>query len=193
MTEITRVPLQPIAQGSLVKLWLGVIVAVLIGAGIAWASVPRGVEVDTLTAGTGPNPGPDDVVFIKYTGKLDDGTVFDKSRELPFPTGGLIPDGTPMQVKGSVPGFAEGLQKMQKGGKYVLHVPAKFAYGATPPQGAPIPPNADLTFDVELVDFMSEADARKRFEVLQRMIEQQQAQQGKGGAAAPPPGSAPPQ
>jgi FKBP-type peptidyl-prolyl cis-trans isomerase FkpA len=196
MTEITRVPLQPIAKGSLTKFWLGVIVAVLIGAGIAWASVPRGVEVDTVTAGSGRYPGPDDVVFIKYTGKLDDGTVFAKSHPLPFPTGGLIPDGTPMQVKGAVPGFAEGLQKMQKGGKYVLRIPAKLAYGANPPQGAAIPPNADLTFDVEMVDFMSEADARGRFEMLEQVIQQQQAQQraGKDGGApaAPPPAGAEP-
>ena len=33
MTEITRVPLQPIKKGSLTKLWLGVAVAVLLGAG----------------------------------------------------------------------------------------------------------------------------------------------------------------
>jgi FKBP-type peptidyl-prolyl cis-trans isomerase FkpA len=191
MTEITRVPLQPIAKGSLTKLWLGVAAAVALGAGIAWASVPAGVEVDTVTAGTGPFPGPSDVVFIKYTGKLAaDGKVFDQSKELGVPTGGLIPDGMPMQVSGSVPGFAEGLQKMQKGGKYVLHIPAKDAYGATPPPGAPIPPNADLVFDVELVDFMSEADARRRFEVLQQMMQQAQAQQGKAQPGQAQPGQA---
>ena len=196
MTEITRVPLQPIAKGSLTKLWLGVVGAVALGAGVAWASMPAGVEVDTLTAGTGASPGPDDVVFIKYVGKLKDGTEFDRSRELPFPTGGLLPEGTPLQVKGVVPGFSEGLQKMQKGGKYVLHIPAKLGYGASPPEGAPIPANADLVFDVEMVDFMSEADARRRFEVLQQMIQQQQ--QGQKGAppagpAAPPPAATPPQ
>lgn len=194
MTEITRVPLQPIAKGSLTKLWLGVIGAALLGAGIAWASVPAGVTVDTLTEGTGPSPKADDVVFIKYVGKLADGTEFDRSKELPFPTNGLIPDGMPMQVSGVVPGFAEGLQKMQKGGKYVLHIPAKDAYGASPPPESPIPANADLTFEVEMVDFMSEADARRRFEVLQQMMQAQQGQQG--GAAAPgtpPAGATPPQ
>lgn len=190
MTEITRVPLQPIAKGSLIKLWLGVIAAVVLGAGIAWASVPAGVEVETLTAGTGPSPSASDVVFVKYVGKLADGTEFDRSRELPFPTGGIIPDGMPMQVSGVVPGFAEGLQKMQKGGKYRLFIPSKSAYGATPPQGAPIPPNADLVFDVELVDFMSEADAQRRFQVLQQMMQAQQGGQPNG--AAPAPGAAAP-
>ncbi len=188
MTEITRVPLQPIAKGSLTKLWLGVIAAVLLGAGIAWASMPEGVEVETLTEGAGPSPTASDVVFLKYTGKLADGTVFDQSKELPFPTGGILPEGMPMQVSGVVPGFAEGLQRMQKGGKYRLTIPADKAYGATPPPGAPIPPNADLVFDVELVDFMSEADAQRRFQVLQQMMQQQGSPQGpaQGPAQGPP-------
>lgn len=201
MTEITRVPLQPIAKGSLAKIWLGVAAAVALGAGIAWASVPAGVEVDTIAEGSGASPGPDDVVFIKYVGKLADGTEFDRSKELPFPTNGLIPDGMPMQVKGVVPGFAEGLQRMKKGGKYSLHIPAKLAYGASPPPGSPIPPNADLTFDVEMVDFMTEADAQRRFQVLQQMVQQQQqapqgapgAQQGAQSSAqgTPPPAATP--
>ncbi|GGD98866.1 hypothetical protein GCM10011515_18410 [Tsuneonella deserti] len=185
MTEIHRVPLQPIAKGSLTKLWLGVVLAVLLGAGIAWAAAPKGVDVETLTAGSGANPGPSDVVFVKYTGKLADGTVFDQSKELPFPTGGLLPEGMPMQVSGVVPGFSEGLQQMQKGGKYRLTIPADKAYGANPPPGAPIPPNADLVFDVELVDFMSEADAQRRFEVLQQMMQKQQAQQGDAAPQGP--------
>lgn len=186
MTEITRVPLQPIAKGSLTKLWLGVIIAVLLGAGLAWASVPGGVAVDTITEGAGPTPGPDDVVFVKYVGKLTDGTEFDRSQQLPFPTNGIIPDGMPMQVKGVVPGFAEALQKMQKGGKYTVNIPSKLAYGASPPPGAPIPPNADLVFEVELIDFMSEADAQQRFQVLQQMV--QGAQNApEGGAATPAP------
>ena len=32
MTEITRVPLQPIKKGSLTKLWVGVLLAVLVAA-----------------------------------------------------------------------------------------------------------------------------------------------------------------
>lgn len=194
MTEITRVPLQPIAKGSLLKLWLGILAAVLLGAGIAWASVPRGVEVDTLVEGSGPSPSASDVVFVKYVGKLAaDGKEFDRSQTLPFPTNGLIPDGMPMQVSGVVPGFAEGLQKMQKGGKYKVFIPSAMAYGATPPQGAPIPPNADLEFEVEMVDFMSEAEAQRRFQVLQQMMQAQQQGQQPGAPAAPEAAPAAPQ
>jgi FKBP-type peptidyl-prolyl cis-trans isomerase FkpA len=184
MTEIHRVPLQPIARGSLTKLWLGIAAAIVLAAGLAWIAAPKGVDLDTIVEGSGPHPSASDVVYVKYTGKLTDGTVFDQSRELPFPTGGLLPEGTPMQVSGSIPGFSEGLQQMQKGGKYRLTIPADKAYGAAPPQGSPIPPNADLVFDVELVDFMTEADAQRRFQVLQQMIQQQQKQQG-GAPGAP--------
>ena len=189
MTEITRVPLQPIARGSLTKLWLAIAAAVLLAAGLAWAALPGGVEVDTVAEGTGPSPTAEDVVFVKYTGKLADGTVFDQSQALPFPTGGIIPDGMPMQVSGVVPGFSEALQKMQKGGKYLVRIPADKAYGASPPPGAPIPPNADLVFEVELVDFMSEADAQRRFQVLQQMMQGQQ--QGAPGQSAQPQAGAP--
>ncbi|MXO74641.1 peptidylprolyl isomerase [Altererythrobacter aerius] len=189
MTDITRVPLQSIARGSLTKLWLAIAAAVLLAAGLAWAALPGGVEVDTIAEGTGPSPTAEDVVFVKYTGKLADGTVFDQSQALPFPTGGIIPDGMPMQVSGVVPGFSEALQKMQKGGKYLVRIPADKAYGASPPPGAPIPPNADLVFEVELVDFMSEADAQRRFQVLQQMMQGQQ--QGAPGQPAQPQAGAP--
>jgi FKBP-type peptidyl-prolyl cis-trans isomerase FkpA len=100
----------------------------------------------------------------------------------------------PMQISGVVPGFAEGLRKMQKGGKYRLSIPADKAYGATPPQGSPIPPNADLVFDVELIDFMSEADAQQRFQALQQMMQAQQGQAPQGGTPGGPggPGAPPP-
>lgn len=185
MAEVTRVPLQPIEKGSLTKLWLGIIIAVLIGAGIAWAAVPKGVEVDTITAGTGPNPGPEDVVFVKYVGKLADGTEFDRSQEVPLPVPGIFPEGNPLPLDGMVPGFRDGALQMQKGGKYELFIPSELGYGATPPEGAPIPANADLYFDVELVDFMSREDFQRRIGVLQQMMQQQGAAMQQGQPAPP--------
>jgi FKBP-type peptidyl-prolyl cis-trans isomerase FkpA len=188
MAEVTRVPLQPIEKGSLAKLWIGVIIAVLVGAGLAWAAVPKGVEVDTITAGTGPTPGADDVVFVKYVGKLaSNGEVFDQSQDIPLPVQGIFPEGNPLPLDGMVPGFREGAMKMQKGGKYELFIPSEQAYGSNPPPGAPIPPDADLQFEVELIDFMSAEDFQRRLSVLQQMM-QQQGMGGPGGAEAPPQG-----
>lgn len=175
MTEITRVPLQPIEKGSLTRLWLAVIVALLIGAGIAWLAAPKGVRVDTLVEGTGPTPGAEDVVFVKYVGKLADGTVFDQSQELPLPVEGIFPEGNPLPLDSMVPGFRDGAMQMQKGGKYELFIPSEQGYGATPPPGAPIPPNADLVFEVELVDFMSRDDFQRRIGLLQQAMGQQLA------------------
>lgn len=191
MTEITRVPLQPIAKGSLVKLWLGVLAAVLLAAGLAWAALPSGVEVDVLAEGTGPSPAKDDVIFVRYTGKLADGTVFDQSQDVRLPIQGLLPEGSPLPLSRMIPGFAEGAVRMKKGGKYTLFIPADKGYGAEgqkDQQGNEvIPPNSDLTFDVELVDFMSEADFQRRIEVLQQAMQMQQGQSGQPGAASPPP------
>ncbi len=192
MTEITRVPIEPIARGSLVKLWLGVVAAVLLGAGIAWAALPQGVEVDTVAEGTGPTPTKEDVIFVRYTGKLADGTVFDRSQDVPLPIEGLLPKGSPLPLSRMIPGFAEGAIRMRKGGKYTLFIPADKGYGAEgqkDQQGNEvIPPNSDLTFDVELVDFMSEADFQRRIQVLQQAMQMQQGQGGAPGAE----GSAPP-
>ena len=183
MAEITRVPLQPIAKGSLTKLWLGVIIAVLVGIGIAWSAAPKGVSVDVLVEGTGPNPGAEDVVFVKYVGKLADGTEFDRSQEIPLPVPGVFPEGNPLPLDAMVPGFREGAMKMQKGGKYELFIPAELGYGDTPPPGAPIPAGADLLFEVELVDFMTREDFERRIGILQQAMSQQQSLQGEAQPA----------
>jgi FKBP-type peptidyl-prolyl cis-trans isomerase FkpA len=176
MTEVTRVPLQPIARGSLLKLWLGVLLALVVGAGIAWAARVQGVEVETLTPGTGPSPTTTDVVLVNYVGKLENGTEFDRGNRVP------------MGLDQVVPGFAEGITKMQKGGRYRLTIPAEKAYGAeekrNPQTGqVVIPANSDLVFDVDLVDFKSRAEIMRQ----QQMLQQLQQLQGQAGAAAPPP------
>ncbi|WP_379920570.1 FKBP-type peptidyl-prolyl cis-trans isomerase [Erythrobacter sp. R86502] len=189
MTEITRVPIKPVAKGSLTKLWIGVILAILVGAGLAWAAVPRGLNLDTLVAGTGPTASKGDVVFVKYKGSLAaDGTVFDESQNIPLPVQGLFPEGNPFPVEegATIPGFYEGLQQVQKGGKYTLFIPADQAYGATPPPGSPIPPNADLEFEIEVTEIMTRATFDRNLQILQQTMQSQM-----GGAPGGPEGAAP--
>ncbi|KPF62051.1 FKBP-type peptidyl-prolyl cis-trans isomerase [Porphyrobacter sp. AAP60] len=188
MTEITAVPIKPVAKGSLTKLWVGVALAIAVGGGLAWSAIPQGLDVDTQVAGTGATPKMGDVVFLKYKGKLaSNGTVFDESRDIPLPVEGIFPEGTPFPIEegATIPGFFEGLQQMQKGGKYTLFIPAAKAYGAEPPQGAPIPPNADLIFDIEVIDIMSQQTFERNLAILQQTM---QSQMGAPGAA---PGGAP--
>ena len=197
MAEVTRVPVKPVARGSLVMLFLGILIGLAIAGAFAWYTAPKGVSVDEIRAGTGDNPKATDVVFDNYTRKLADGTVFDQSQPIPLPVQGILPEGTPLPLENMVPGFREAALQMQRGGKYTVEIPADKAYGAegriNPQTGEGVPPNADLTFEIELVDFMPMAEVERRWLQLQQMM-QQQAPAGEGGAApapAQPPAEAP--
>jgi len=169
MTEITRVPLQPIAKGALGKLWLGVAAAVLAAGGLAWATLPPSVTVEVVKAGTGPSPTIEDVALINYKGKLhSNGEVFDEGKQAVMP------------VEGVVPGFSKALRQMQRGGSYKVFIPAKLAYGEK--ANGPIPANSDLDFEVELLDFRSRAEVEAQMRAMQQ---QMQAQGGAGGAGVP--------
>ena len=178
MSEVTRVPLQPIEKGSVLKIWLGVIVALLVGVGIALATVPRGLNVETINEGTGQNPTVADVVMINYVGRLASGKEFDRGEKAVIP------------LESVVPGFRDGLLKMKKGGKYRLEIPSNLAYGAKS-QSDPrtgevvIPANSDLVFEVELINFMS----MQQFQAMQML--QMQQMQGMGGPGGGPGGEAP--
>jgi FKBP-type peptidyl-prolyl cis-trans isomerase FkpA len=160
MTEVTRVPIQPIAKGSLTKLWLGVAVAILLGAGLAWAAMPKGLDLDTQVAGTGATPKVGDVVFVKYKGSLAAMATCLTNRANPAPGGRDFPRRQPVpdRGRGDHSGLLQGPSADAEGRQVQALIPADQAYGAEPPQGAPIPPNADLVFEIEVIDIMSRAD-----------------------------------
>lgn len=164
--SVTAVPLRPVSKGGIALLWIGL--ALLVCAGAAWAALsnPPQIRLETVRAGSGVHPTDTDVAIINYEGRLGDGTVFDAGEQAPLPVGRMIP------------GFTQGLKRMQAGGKYVLHIPAELGYGA---EGAgPIPANSDLSFDVELVEIRSEAEMRQM--MMQQQMMQQMMQQQQGGA-----------
>ncbi|MFC5410022.1 FKBP-type peptidyl-prolyl cis-trans isomerase [Larkinella bovis] len=98
--------------------------------------------------GTGPTASAGDVVKVKYTGKLMNGKVFDSSDKNPQTQAGID---FPLGQGAVIPGWDEGIQKLQKGSKGTLIIPSGLAYGTEGSPGA-IPPNSVLLFDVELVD-----------------------------------------
>lgn len=106
-------------------------------------TLPSGLQYKILTVGKGPKPAATDTVACNYRGTLINGTEFDSSykRGEPseFPVGGVIK------------GWTEALQLMPTGSKWQLFVPADLAYGPRGTPGGPIPPNATLIFEVELV------------------------------------------
>ena len=182
MAEVTRVPLQPIEKGSLLKFWLGVVVGAALAGAVAWfTSLPDTVSVDVVTAGEGDFPQETDAVFVEYVGKLADGTVFDQSPDqppAPEEIAHLIPQGAYMQLDGVVPGFREGVLQMQKGGSYVIEIPSDMAYGANPPPGSPIPANADLTFEITLHEIMTQEELEQRAMEINLIMQQAQAEAG---------------
>lgn len=143
--SVTQVPLRPVAKGTLPKLWLAIAALVALAFGIAYmgAGQFKTVTVETVAAGSGPAVTEMDGVWIEYTGRTEDGTVFDT-------TEGREP--LPVLVGTTVPGFKQALTQMQKGGRYKIFIPGRLAYGKTPPPGSPLGVNEDLDFDVHVVD-----------------------------------------
>lgn len=104
-------------------------------------TLPSGLQYKVIKSGAGKTPAPSDTVRAHYRGTLTDGTEFDSSYRR----------GQPVEfpVNGVIPGWQEALQKMKVGDKWQVFIPARLAYG---PRGTgPIPPNATLIFDLELV------------------------------------------
>ena len=184
--SVTAVPLRPIRKGSVLKLWLGLALLAALAAGLAWAGTagqifertPSGLQYRVLAAGEGPSPTETDVAFITYTGRLADGTVFDSNE-------GQQPVPMPVAEGAVIKGFSEGLKMMRKGAKYQLRIPPELGYGAE--AKGPIPANATLDFDVEVVDFMPEATLRQMM-MQQQMMQMQGTQQGGAPGQAPPAG-----
>jgi FKBP-type peptidyl-prolyl cis-trans isomerase FkpA len=109
------------------------------------ATATSGLGSTTLRAGAGAKPGASDVVLVNYIGYLAaTGAVFDQGMRSPMPVSGVIP------------GFSQGLQTMARSGVTRFCIPASLGYGAQ--ASGPIPANADLVFQVELLDFKTAAE-----------------------------------
>ena len=104
-----------------------------------------GLQIIDLKVGSGALPQTGQTVVVHYTGWLADGTKFDSSVDRGQPFSFTIGTG---QV---IDGWDEGVATMKVGGKRRLIIPPDLGYGAS---GRPpiIPANAELTFDVELLE-----------------------------------------
>ena len=111
---------------------------------VALSPKPDGLQTGDITAGSGAAAASGKTVAVEYTGWLQDGTVFDSSRKT-----GRTPFSFQLGAGMVIPGWDEGVPGMKVGGVRRLVIPPALAYG---PQGqGPIPANATLTFDIELL------------------------------------------
>ncbi len=93
--------------------------------------------------GTGAEATVGSTVTVNYTGKFENGTVFDTSV-------GKTPFSFQLGAGQVIAGWDQGLQGMKVGGKRLLIVPAALGYGAN--DYGPIPGNSTLIFEVELLN-----------------------------------------
>lgn len=129
-----------------------------LAAGAAWAQndplakaaaeagaqvAPSGLVYRSLKDGSGASPAATDVVKVHYRGTFPDGKEFDSSHSRGQPA--------TFPLNRVIKCWTEGVQKMKVGGKAKLTCPAAIAYGERGTPGGPIPPNATLMFEVELL------------------------------------------
>jgi len=105
----------------------------------------EGVKIEILKSGTGEEAKNNDTVSVHYTGTLEDGTKFDSS----------LDRGQPFNFKlgagGVIQGWDIGVEGMKVGEKRKLIIPSDLGGGGAGRPGGPIPPNATLIFEVELL------------------------------------------
>ena len=106
----------------------------------------NGLIIEDLVVGDGAEAKDYNKVVVNYTGKLEDGSVFDSSLNP-----GRGPFTFTLGAGSVIKGWDQGLKEMKVGGKRKLTIPPDLAYGANG-AGSAVPPNATLIFEVELLE-----------------------------------------
>ena len=163
---------RPAKSGRTVALWLGFLLIIAAGIGLAWIGAgslrptvtTSGLQFRTVKSGTGEPIGRADAAVMDYVLTADDGTVLDSSES----HGGA----QPFAMDQVFPGFAEAMTRMQEGGQYRFTMPQKLAFGAGPPPPN-FPKDSALTFEVRVQKIVRGGAAMMQ----QMQAQQQQARQ----------------
>ncbi len=123
---------------------------------------PSGLKFNIIQKTSKDKPKDGETIYIEYSGFLEDGTLFDTSSPIVAKQFGKYDQQRDIEkgysplpyVMGSnrmIPGFIEGLKKLKIGEKAIFYIPFSLGYGE---QGAGnvIPPNANLIFEVEIIN-----------------------------------------
>ncbi len=106
----------------------------------------QSLQNEIINEGTGTAAAAGDQVTVDYTGWLEDGTKFDSSLDRGTPFVFTLGEGKVIE------GWDKGLLGMKVGETRRITIPPQLAYGEQGTPGGPIPPNATLIFEVELLD-----------------------------------------
>ena len=188
--SVTAVPLQPVKPSYKIWLWCGIAIAFALAFLLAWIgtgpvraqrlpvdedarflawhksqpgiiTTKSGLQYQIIRAGKGATPGDGDFAMIGVEGRLRDGTTFQ-----PYAS-------SPMRVGDGIAGFNEAMKMMPKGARYRIWVPADQGYGKNPQPLTGMTDKSMLIFDVDMFNFVSEAELRKMQE--EQMRQQLQA------------------
>jgi cyclophilin family peptidyl-prolyl cis-trans isomerase len=121
-----------------------------------------GLKYIITQKGNGVKPAEGTTVYINYAGFLEDGSLFDsciesvtkeygKFDENRAKANGYAPMTAQVGMYQFIPGFVEGLNLMTIGEKATLFIPSNLGYGERGAGGV-IPPNANIIFEIELLD-----------------------------------------
>jgi len=122
-----------------------------------------GLQFTIYQKGNGKKPANGSTIFIQYAGYLENGALFDTCLlETAQQFGKLDPQRAaqngysplPFEVGskgGMIPGFEEGISKLNIGDKAVLFIPSNLGYGENG-AGNVIPPNANIIFEIEILE-----------------------------------------
>ena len=105
-------------------------------------ALESGILMRRLEKGTGEGrPQLSSIVFVNYTGRLIDGTVFDTTVGQDLPAY--------FRVREVIVGWQAALLRMHAGDRYEVFIPAKYGYGSMKLDG--IPAWSTLCFEIELL------------------------------------------
>lgn len=122
-----------------------------------------GLQYTIYEKGKGKKPANGSTVYVHYAGFFESGELFDSSKEDVSKAFGKFDQNradakayTPFPFQygnktGLIPGFLEGLEKLNFGDKAILFIPSQLGYGEAGAGGI-IPPNSNLIFEIELLE-----------------------------------------
>ncbi|MBC7845202.1 MAG: peptidylprolyl isomerase [Flavobacterium sp.] len=124
---------------------------------------PSGLQYVITKKAGGKKPANGANIYIHYSGFLENGTLFDSSVAEVAKAFGKYDESRAAQngyqpiafvagqKEGMIPGFIEGIEKLSFGDKAVIFIPSKLGYGEAGAGGV-IPPNANIIFEIELLE-----------------------------------------